>query len=134
MPPCVDSSKHDAHIECCKKFTMSSHMAKRSLKGKEHQRWTTLRECKDQGKGAKQLFPKECRISIYIGAIKIKYKKLFPYLWTLQTSVDAIVDLLTSRKVGTCWKLFPMVNSKKESLWFMTNPTGDIPTYQRMKQ
>ena len=39
----------------------------------------------------KQFFPKECRISIYSGEIKIKYKKLFPRLLTLQTSADAIV-------------------------------------------
>ena len=41
--------------------------------------------------GAKQLFQKEWRIYIYSGAIKIKYKKLFPRLLTLQTSADAIV-------------------------------------------
>ena len=39
----------------------------------------------------KQFFPKECRISIYSGEIKIKYKKLFPRLLTLQASADAIV-------------------------------------------
>ena len=40
--------------------------------------------------GAKQLFQKEWRIYIYSGAIKIKYKKLFPRLLTLQTSADAL--------------------------------------------
>ena len=41
--------------------------------------------------GAKQLFQKEWGLYIYSGAIKIKYKKLFPRLWTLQTSAEAIV-------------------------------------------
>ena len=50
--------------------------------------------------GAKQLFPKECRIFIYSGAIKIKYKKLFPYLLTQQTSADAIVRFTNIKKDG----------------------------------
>ena len=41
--------------------------------------------------GAKQLFQKEWRISIYTGTVKIKYKKLSPRLLTLQTSADAAV-------------------------------------------
>ena len=44
-------------------------------------------------------------IYIYSGAIEIKCKKLFPRLLTLQTSTDAIVRSLTSRKMG---KLYPM--------------------------
>ena len=36
-------------------------------------------------------FKKEWRISIYTGTVKIKYKKLFPRLLTLQTSADAVV-------------------------------------------
>ena len=34
---------------------------------------------------------KPCMIYKYGGAIKVKYKKHFPYLLTIQTSADAIV-------------------------------------------
>ena len=50
--------------------------------------------------GAKQLFQKEWRIYIYSGAIKIKYKKLFPRLLTLQTSADAIVRFTNIKEDG----------------------------------
>ena len=43
------------------------------------------------GEGAKQLFPKHCMICKHSGAIKVKCKKQFPCLLTLQTSADAIV-------------------------------------------
>ena len=33
IAPCFDSSKHDAHIECYQKFSMSSNIAKRKSKG-----------------------------------------------------------------------------------------------------
>ena len=33
IPPCFDSSKHDAHIEYYKKFTMSSDITKRKSEG-----------------------------------------------------------------------------------------------------
>ena len=52
---------------------------------------------------AKQLFPKERWISIYSGAIKVKCKKLFPSLLTLQTSADAIVRFTDIKKDGTSW-------------------------------
>ena len=48
-------------------------------------------------KGAKQLFQKEWRFSIYSGAIKIK---LFPRLLTLQTLADAIVRFTNIKKDG----------------------------------
>ena len=47
---------------------------------------------------------------IYSGAIKIKYKKLFPHLLTLQTSADDIVRFTKIKKDGD-WKLSPMINS-----------------------
>ena len=49
IPPSFDSSKHGAHTECYKKFTMGLNIAKRKSEGKEHQFLITLRECKDQG-------------------------------------------------------------------------------------
>ena len=52
----------------------------------------------------KQFFPKECRISIYSGEIKIKYKKLFPRLLTLQTSADAIVRFTNIKEDGDMLK------------------------------
>ena len=58
--------------------------------------------------GAKQLFPKGCRIFIYSGPIKIKYKKLFPHLLLQQTSADAIVRFTNIKKDGD-WKLSPMI-------------------------
>ena len=33
IPPCFDSSKHAARIECYKKFTISSNLAKRKSEG-----------------------------------------------------------------------------------------------------
>ena len=45
-------------------------------------------------------FKKEWRISIYSGAIKIRYKKLFPRLLTLKTSADAIVRFANIKEVG----------------------------------
>ena len=66
IPPCADSSKHDAHIECYKKFTMSSHMVKRKSQGKATSTLTNIKRVQRSGEDAKQLFPKECRISIYI--------------------------------------------------------------------
>ena len=71
IPPCFDSSKHDAHIEYYKKFTMSSDITKRrgrNINVEQHQ--------------------ESAKIS---GMCKtIKYKKLFPRLLTLQTLADAI--------------------------------------------
>ena len=49
IPPSFDSSKHGAHTECYKKFTIGLNIAKRKSEGKEHQFLITLRECKDQG-------------------------------------------------------------------------------------
>ena len=41
--------------------------------------------------GAKQFSQKDWRIAIYTGAVKIKYKKLFPRLLTRQTLADAVL-------------------------------------------
>ena len=50
--------------------------------------------------GAKKLFQKEWKIYIYSGAIKSKYKKLFPGLLTLQTSAEAIVRFTNIKEDG----------------------------------
>ena len=50
IPPCFDSNKNDPHTECNKKSTMGSNIAKGMSEGKEQQRLTTPRECRDQGK------------------------------------------------------------------------------------
>ena len=54
--------------------------------------------------GTKQLFPKECRMFIYKGAVKIKYKKLFSRLLTLQTSAGAIVRFTNIKEDGDMLK------------------------------
>ena len=97
--PCFDSSKHDVYIECYKQFTMSLNIAKRKSGGKEHQRWTTPRECKDQWKVQNNYFKKSGGF-IHSGAINIKYNKFFPCLLTLQTSADAIVRFTNIKEDG----------------------------------
>ena len=84
---------------------MSSHMVKRKSQGKATSTLTNIKRVQRSGEDAKQLFPKECRISIYIWAIKIKYKKLFRRLLTLQTSVDAIVRLTNIKEGGDILKI-----------------------------
>ena len=105
IPPYFDSSKHDAHIECYKQFTMSSNIARRKS---EREGTSTLNKTKTvhiSGKGTKQLFPKECVVSLYSKAIKIKYNKLFRRLLTLQTSADAIVCFTNIEKDGDMLKI-----------------------------
>ena len=100
MPPCFDPSKHDAHIECYKQFTISSNIAKRKSEGEGISTLNNTRRVQRSVEGAKQLFPKEYRIFIYSGAIKIKYKKLFQHLLTQQTSADAILRFTNIKKDG----------------------------------
>ena len=80
-------------------------MVKRKSQGKATSTLTNIKRVQRSGEDAKQLFPKECRISIYIWAIKIKYKKLFRRLLTLQTSVDAIVRLTNIKEGGDILKI-----------------------------
>ena len=108
MPPCFDPSKHDGHIECYKQFTISSNIAKRKSEGEGISTLSNTRRVQRSVEGAKQLFPKGCRIFIYSGPIKIKYKKLFPHLLLQQTSADAIVRFTNIKKDGD-WKLSPMI-------------------------
>ena len=85
--------------------------------------------------GAKQLFQKEWRIYIYSGAIKIKYKKLFPRLLTLQTSADAIVRFTNVKEDRNMLKI--VSHGKLLEREFMEHDkcySEYIPAYQRMKQ
>ena len=98
-------SKHGAHTECYKKFTMSSNIVKRMSEGEGTSTLNNTTGVQRLGEGAKQLFPKECSICIYSRAIKMKYKKLFPPLLTLQTSADAIVRFTDIKEDGDMLKI-----------------------------
>ena len=91
IPPSFDSSKHGAHTECYKKFTMGLKIAKRKSEEEGTSLSTTAKRVRRSGEGAKQLFPKHCMICKHSGAIKVKNKKQFPRFLTLQISADAIV-------------------------------------------
>ena len=69
IPSCFDSSKHDAHIECYKQFTMSWNIAKRKSEKEGTSTLNNTKRVQRSLEGTKQLFPKECRISIYIADI-----------------------------------------------------------------
>ena len=70
---------------------MSPKIGKRKSEGEGTSTLNNTKRVQRSVEGAKQLFQKEWRISVDTGAIKIKYKILFPYLLTLQTSADAVV-------------------------------------------
>ena len=91
IPSSFDSSKHGAHTERYKKFKMGLIIAKRKSEAERTSMSNTAKRVRRSGEGAKQLFPKHCIICKHSGAIKVKYKKQFPRLLTLQTSADAIV-------------------------------------------
>ena len=73
---------------------------------------------------AKQFFRKEHWISIYSGAIKIKYKKLFPLLLTQQTSADAIVRFTNVKEDRDMLKIVSQGKLLERGLWIMTNTTS----------
>ena len=79
---------------------MSSNIAQRKYEGEGTSTLNNTKRVQRSVEGAKQLFQKEWRIYIYSGAIKIKYKKLFPRLLTLQTSADAIVRFTNIKEDG----------------------------------
>ena len=91
IPPSFDSSKHGAHTECYKNFTMRLNIAKRKSEGEGISTPNNIKRVRRSGEGAKQLFPKHCMICKHSGAIKVKNKKQFPRFLTLQISADAIV-------------------------------------------
>ena len=87
---------------------MSSNIAKRKSEGEGTSTLNNTKRVQRSVEGAKQLFQKEWRISIYTGAVKIKYKKLFPRLLTLQTLADAVVrftDIKEDRDIESHGKL-----------------------------
>ena len=87
---------------------MSSNTAKRKSEGEGTSTLNNTKRVQRSVEGAKQLFQKEWRISIYTGAVKIKYKKLFPRLLTLQTLADAVVrftDIKEDRDIESHGKL-----------------------------
>ena len=77
---------------------MSSNIAKRKSEGEGTSTLNSTKRVQRSVECAKQFFRKEYCISICSGAIKIKNKKLFPRLLTLQTSADAIVRLTNVKK------------------------------------
>ena len=79
---------------------MSSNIAKRKSEGERTSTLNNIKRVQRSVEGAKELFQKKWRIFIYSGAIKIKYKKLFPRLLTLQTSAAAIVRLNNIKEDG----------------------------------
>ena len=79
---------------------MSSNIAKRKSEGERTSTLNNIKRVQRSVEGAKELFQKKWRIFIYSGAIKIKYKKLFPRLLTLQTSADAIVRFTNIKEDG----------------------------------
>ena len=70
---------------------MGLKIAKRKSEGKGTATSNKAKRVRRSGQGGKQLFPEQCIICKYSGAIKVKYKKKFPRLLTLQTSADEIV-------------------------------------------
>ena len=102
---CFDSSKHNVHIECYKKFTMSSNITKRKSEWERTSMLNNTKRVQRSVEGAKQFFRKECRISIDSGAITIKYKKSFRCLLNLQTSADAIVTFSNIKEDGDMLKI-----------------------------
>ena len=79
---------------------MSSNIAKRKSEGEGTSTSNNTKRVQRSVEGAKQFFQKEWRISIYSGAIKIKYEKLFPRLLTLQTTTDAIFRFTNIQENG----------------------------------
>ena len=77
---------------------MSSNIAEKKSEGEGTSTLNSTRTMKRSVKCAKQFFRKEYWISMYSGAIQIKYKKRLPRLLTLQTTVDAIVRFNNVRK------------------------------------
>ena len=100
--PSFDSSKHGAHTECFKKFTMGLNIAKRNSEGEVTSTSNNAKRVRTSGEGVKQLYTKHCMICKHSGAIKVKYKKPFPRLITLQTSADAIFRFSNIKEKKTC--------------------------------
>ena len=92
-------------------------MAERKSEREGTSTLNNTKRVKRSGKGAKNYFQKNAECSHFCWPCK-------------QTAADS----LTSTKMRICWKMFPMVNRQKGSLWFITKATRNIPAYQRVKQ
>ena len=77
---------------------MSSNIANSKSEGEGTSTLTKTNRVQRTVEGTKQLFQKECRISIYSGGIKIKYQNLLLRLLTLQTSADAIFRFINIKE------------------------------------
>ena len=84
--------------------------AKRKSEGKGTAASNKAKRVRRSGQGGKQLFPKQCIICKYSGAIKVKYKKKFPRLLTLQTSADEIVRFANIKEDEDMLKIVATVN------------------------
>ena len=103
---------------------MSSNIARRMSEGEGTLTLSKTKRVQRSVECAKQFFPKDCRISIYSGAIKIKYKKLFPRLLTQQTSADAIVRFTNVKEDRDMLKIVSQGKLLERGLWIMTNTTS----------
>ena len=87
------------------RVTVRSNIANTKSEGEGTSRLNNTKIVQRPWEGAKQFVPKECRISIYSEAIKIKHNNLFPHLLTLQTSADAIVRFTNIKEDGVTLKI-----------------------------
>ena len=134
IPPSFDSSKHRAHTECYKKFTISLNIAEKNSEGEGTSMSNNAKRVRRSEEDAKQLFPKHNMICKHSGAIKVKQKKQFPRLLTLQTSADAIVRFAKIKEDEDMLKIVCDGKLLERDLWFMTDATENIPAYQRMER
>ena len=103
---------------------MSSDIAKGKSEGEGTLTFNNTKRVQRSIEGAKQLFQKEWRTSIYSGAIKIKYKKLLPRLLTQQTSADATVRFTNVKEDRDMLKIVSRGKLLERGLWIMTNTTS----------
>ena len=113
---------------------MSSNIAKRKCEGIATSTLNKFKRVQRSGEGVKQLFPKEGRVSIYSGAIKIKYNNLFPRLLTLQTSADAIVRFTIILEDGDILKTDSHGKLLERECIVHDTCHREYTGYQRMKQ
>ena len=88
VPSCFDSSKYDAHIEYYKKFTVYDefkHGQEKAWKGRNI-------NVQQHQESAKQLFPRECGISRYNGAMKYKYNNFSHVCWSCKHQLVLLSD------------------------------------------
>ena len=112
---------------------MRSNIAKRKSEGEGTSKPNNTKRVQRSVEGAKTLFKKECRVSIYSGAIKIKYKNLFPRLFTLQTSADAIVSFTNIKEDGDMLEIEPHGKLLERKFMIHDKCYREYTANQRMK-